>query len=262
MSLYQALADLETKGLSGALCTVIDTQGSTPRHEGSKMLVYPDGRIIGTVGGGEIENQVIRQALDALRDGKTRLLTYSLVDPSKGDVGVCGGQVQVFIEPLLSPPYLLIIGSGHVGKALAHLGKWLGFRVGVSDDRVELCNKENIPDADEYLPYPISELPNKTDITNRFYIVLTTRGSDIDIQGLPAILQTRPAYLGIIGSKRRWAVTKKTLIKKGVSEEQLAGIHSPIGLELHAETPEEIAISIMAEITMLRYGANGKSMKE
>ncbi len=259
--IYQALAELERKNEAGALCTVIRSQGSTPRHETSKMLVYPDGRILGSVGGGELENRVIAEAKQSIIDGKSRLLDYSMSDPQRGDPGVCGGQVEIFIEPIHPQPTLVVIGSGHVGKAVAHLAKWLGFRVVVNDDRPEFCTPEAVPDADEYHPVPMKELPKNLNITDSTYLVLTTRGVDIDVEGLPALLESSAAYMGVIGSKRRWETTRKQLIKAGISGEKLAGVHSPIGLELHAETPEEIAVSIMAEIIMLYHQGDGTPMK-
>jgi xanthine dehydrogenase accessory factor len=131
--IYKAITELEEKNEAGALCTVVRSQGSAPRHATSKMLVYPDGRIIGTVGGGELENRVIAEALRAIQDGAPRLLEYSMADPQRGDPGVCGGQVEVFVEPIMPKPVLVVIGSGHVGKA--GITKWLGFRGEVSDDR-------------------------------------------------------------------------------------------------------------------------------
>lgn len=174
-SIFQALAELDQTHLLAALCTVVKTSGSTPRHSTSKMLVYQDGHILGTVGGGELENRVLVEALASLKDGKARLLAYSMVDPDRGDPGVCGGQVEVFVEPILPPPMLVIIGGGHVGKAMAHLAKWLGFRVGISDDRLEFCTPEANPDADEFYPVPLAELPLHLTITPRTALVLTTR---------------------------------------------------------------------------------------
>src|SRR5512140_472939 len=164
-SIYQALSELEKNHEAGALCTVVKSEGSTPRHVGSKMLVYPDGHFIGTVGGGDLEHRVIDEAWMAMGDGKGRLLHYNMSDPSRGDPGVCGGQVEVFVEPILPPPMLVVVGAGHVGKAVAHLAKWLGFRVAVSDDRPEFCNKEANPDADDSYPVPLAELPLQLTIT-------------------------------------------------------------------------------------------------
>ena len=262
MSIYQAVAELECKNGSGALCTIVRSQGSTPRHTTSKMLVYPDGRITGSVGGGELENRVLDAARQALEDGKSRLLSYSMVDPDRGDPGICGGQVEVYVEPILPKPTLVVIGAGHVGKAVAHLAHWLGFYVVASDDRPELCTPESIPDADTYLVTPMADLPSRFEINRWTAVVLTTRGSDVDVAGLPAILDTPAGYIGLIGSRRRWETTKSQLREQGITQEQLERVHSPIGLELNAETPEEIAVSIMAEVLMLRYGGHGQAMSQ
>ena len=125
-SIYQALSELEKNNEAAALCTVVKSEGSTPRHVGSKMLVYPDGKFIGTVGGGELENRVIKAAHEALKSGDAQTLAYTMSDPKRGDPGVCGGNVEVFVEPILPPALIVIIGAGHVGKAVAHLAKWLG----------------------------------------------------------------------------------------------------------------------------------------
>ncbi len=262
-SIWNILADLEQNNRAGALCVIVDSSGSTPRHEGSKMVVFPDGTFVGTVGGGEIENRTIHEALLALEDGKARKNTYSMVDPSRGDPGVCGGTMEIYIEPILPKSTLIVIGGGHVGKAVAHLAKWLGYWVVVCDDRPDFSSEEANPDADLLLQMPMGELPDHVEINAYTNVVLTTRGANVDIAGLPELLgKCSPAYLGIIGSKRRWSVTRKGLTEAGISEDIIAKIHSPIGLELQAETPEEIAVSILAEILMLRRKASGKSMKE
>ena len=145
-----------------------------------------------------------------------------------------------------------MIGGGHVGKAVAHLAKWMGFRVAISDDRVEFCTPEMNPDADEFYPVPMAELPSHVNINRQSYMILTTRGVTTDVPGLPALLETRAAYIGVIGSRRRWTMTVDGLKANGVSEEKIAKIHSPIGLELQAETPEEIAVSIIAQLIQVR----------
>ena len=261
MSILIEAGELEEKGISAALCTIIQSSGSTPRHTGSKMIVFPDGRISGSVGGGQIENQVIQDALAAIKDGKSRRQSYDLVDPSKGDVGICGGHVEVYIEPIMTKPLLVVIGGGHVGKAVLYLAKWLGFRTAVSDDRVEFCTPDANPDSDLFFPVPLEKLVDHLEIDQNTFLVLTTRGYDVDINGIPSLLEKKPAYIGVIGSKRRWIVTRKALLSKGIPEEVVGSIHSPLGLELHAETPEEIAVSIMAEVIMVRNEGTGKSMK-
>jgi xanthine dehydrogenase accessory factor len=256
MSVYSELSRLEVENRAGAFCVVIRTHGSTPRHSGSKMVVYPDGTITGTVGGGELENRVIAEARKAILDGRPRILEYNMVDPQRGDVGVCGGQVEVYVEPIQPKPTLVIIGSGHVGKAVAHLAHWLGFRVVVNDDRPGFCTPEAVPEADEYIPVPMADLPERLHIDPWTYLVLTTRGMDVDVEGLPALLETPAAYIGVIGSKRRWASTRKYMLEHGVAEEKITHVHTPIGIEIHAETPEEIAVSILAEIITIRQGGN------
>ncbi|HBG74582.1 MAG: hypothetical protein A2X25_11155 [Chloroflexi bacterium GWB2_49_20] len=261
-SIYQALLELEQNSKSAALCTVVKTSGSTPRHSTSKMLVFPDSPIIGSVGGGELENQVVLEAKLVIKNKHAKLIEYKMTDPAQGDVGVCGGQVMVFIEPIIPSPLIVIIGGGHVGKAVAHISKWLGFRVAISDDRPEFCTPEANPDADIFFPIEMKYLPDQLVITDQTYLVLTTRGVSTDIEGLPALLKTSAGFIGIIGSKRRWAETVKQLGSKGITREDLARIHSPIGLEINAETPEEIAVSILAEILMHHHKGTGKPMKE
>jgi xanthine dehydrogenase accessory factor len=259
--IYTAIVQLQSEGGMGALCTIIESSGSTPRHVGSKMLVFEDGHFIGTVGGGEVEIRVIHEALDSMLSGNPRRLQYAMVDPKRGDPGVCGGSLEVYVEPILPEPLLVVIGGGHVGKAVAHLAKWLGFRVAVSDDRAEFCTQEANPSADEFFPVAMAELPAHLRFNAQTFLVLTTRSAAVDIAGLPKILEQSYGYLGVIGSKRRWSVTRKALLENGISEEKLTRIHAPIGLELNAETPEEIAVSIMAEIIMLRNQGTGGSMK-
>lgn len=262
MSIYQTIAELQAKGEAAVLCTIVEAQGSTPRHEGSKMLVFPDGHINGTVGGGEIENRVIAEALDALEKRQTKVLHYSLVDPSKGDPGICGGQVEVYVEPIIPRITVLVIGAGHVGRQVVHVAKYLDCRVIVSDDRGELCTQEFMPGADEFIICPMSEIPQKVAIGPFTYVVVTTRGSNVDIEGLPAILDTQAGYIGVIGSRRRWLNTQKAINEKEDYSEKLSRVYSPIGIELKAETPEEIAVSIMAEILKVANRASGLSMNE
>ena len=260
MTIYQSLSEIESKGGSAVLCTIIASQGSTPRHVGSKMLVYPDGHTEGSVGGGELEGRVVDAAMEAAGDGKPRTMEFSMADPARGDPGVCGGTVTIFVEPILPPATVVVMGAGHVGRAVVHLAKWLGFRVVVSDDRPEFCNPEATPGADVYLSCPLAEISSQISITTSHYLILATRNVMVDVPGLPALLETPAAYIGIIGSKRRWTTTRNMLLEAGLPEEKLKRIVSPMGLELQAETPEEIAVSILAEIIMLRRGGNGGRM--
>lgn len=261
-AVYEALLSVEAKGEAAAMATVIKVQGSVPRHEGSKMLVRADGSIVGTVGGGAMESLVIKEALAAMQDGQTRLSSYTLNDLSAGDPGVCGGTVQVFIEPVGAAPTLLVIGIGHVGKALAELGKWSGYRVVVSDDREAFCNSDYLPGMDGYVVCKGSEIAQHIVIDKRTYVAAVTRGMPVDLDLIPSLLKTEATYIGLIGSRRRWALTAQALVaERGLTSEQLARVYAPIGLELNAETPQEIAISIMAQIVMVRRGGTGEAMK-
>ncbi|MDX1413903.1 MAG: XdhC family protein [Candidatus Promineifilaceae bacterium] len=244
------------------LATVIRARGSVPRQSGAKMLVYGDGRISGTIGGGEMESRVIQEAQAALADGQTRIVPYALVDPKRGDPGVCGGEVDVYLEPYSPPATVLVIGCGHVGKAVASLAHWLDYRVIVTDDREELASPENIPEANIYLPGEIDDVLEQLSIHENTHIVLLTRNVMLDRQILPRLANSPASYIGVIGSRRRWQETRKLLLDDGISEADLQRYHSPVGLELNAETPEEIAVSIMAEIIMLRQGGTGDRMGE
>jgi len=252
MHIYELISKAIKENKSVVLCTVVETNGSVPRHAGSKMLVYDGDSREGTVGGGEVEEKAIREAKKALVDGKPRLMDFSLNSSDKDLNGLCGGNVKIYVEPIFQAPKLIIYGAGHVGSALAHLAKWLNFTVIVSDDRTDLCNETLIPDADEFLPLLMAVTPDHVKIDSNTFIAVVTRGADVDIQGLPSLLETKAAYIGVMGSKRRWEFTRKGLIDAGVPKDKIDRIKSPIGLSILAETPDEIAVSIMAEIIKLR----------
>lgn len=259
--LYSRLDALEKSGQPAALCTVVRTQGSVPRHAGSKMLVFPDGSIEGTIGGGEMESRVVAEAMEAMASGTPRIVPYSLSDPEEGDPGVCGGEVEVFVEPIGRKSTIVVFGGGHVGQAVAHLAHWLGFRTVLADDRPEFASPESAPDADQHVVCALAELPGRITIDAQTYLVLTTRGVPVDVQGLPSLLETPAAYIGVIGSRRRWETAAGELQALGVPAERLERVVSPMGLELNAETPEEIAVSILAEIVMLHRGGSGEPMR-
>lgn len=256
---YQALIQLKDSGRPAALCTVIRTAGSVPRREGAKMLVYPDGRIVNTVGGGEVEARVIHRALEVIAAHQPAVVTIPLVDPKRGDAGVCGGEMEVFVEPILPEPTILVVGCGHVGKEVASLAKWLNLRVVVTDDRVEFCTPEWVPEADRYLPGMIPEALADFEITEQTYIAAVTRGVKADTAILPYLLNSPAPYVGVIGSRRRWTVAVQELRELGVPDELICRAHAPIGLDIGAETPREIAVSIMAEIIARRQNATGAS---
>jgi xanthine dehydrogenase accessory factor len=247
-AVFEAVLIAQREGRTAVLVTIVQTEGSVPRQPGSKMLVWADGGIIGTVGGGEVEAHAIQAAFDAQRSGQPCLIRYTLGDPQAG-----GGTVHMFVEPLLPLPTLAVIGCGHVGKAVAELAKWLEFRVVVADDRAGYATPEQVPGMDAYVEAPPAELVARLNITPRTYVVAVTRGVDIDRDLLPALLATQTPYIGLIGSRRRWAVTAEALGGLGIDD--LSRVHTPVGLELNAETPKEIALSILAEVVMIMRGA-------
>ncbi len=258
-----AIEELVTARQAGdpvVLAVIVKARGSVPRHTGTKMLIYAGGRTSGTIGGGELEARVVQEALASLEDNQPRYVPYSLVDPKRGDPGVCGGEVEVYVEPHLPPLTILIVGCGHVGRAVAQLANWLGLRVVVSDDREGMATPEMVPEADFYFPGSIEDTLASFKVNITTYIIAVTRNVEIDRQVLPRLLNTEAPYIGVIGSRRRWEETRKLLMADGLSEEQISRFHSPIGLELHAETPEEIAVSILAEVIMLHRGGTGDRM--
>ncbi|MBA3875284.1 MAG: XdhC family protein [Anaerolineae bacterium] len=261
-AVFEAALAAKEQGELVALATVVSVTGSVPRHTGSKMLVRQNGLIVGTVGGGAMEALVVKEALVAIQDGKTRMPSYTLNDLANGDPGICGGTVQVFIEPVGAAPTLFVIGGGHVGKALAELGLWSGWRVILSDDRHAYCNPEYVKGLAGYVVCKPSQITEQVTINTQTYIAAVTRGLPVDIDLVPALLATNAAYIGLIGSRRRWALTMKALREeRGLKDADFKRIYAPIGLELNAETPQEIAISIMAQITMLRHGGDGTAMR-
>ncbi len=259
--LYEALLEARRTSQSVVLATIVRDQGSVPRHAGAKMVIYPDGRTMGTIGGGELESRVIARCGEILKTGRPDLLHYELAEPSQGDPGICGGQLEIFMEPIMPDPTVLIIGCGHCGQALAELAHWVGFRVIVSDDRPDFCNAEVIRHADEHIIASPSEIAERVPIHSRTYIAAVTRAAPLDVEMLPALLKTPAAYIGVLGSRRRWAMALRQLREQGVDEESLSRIHAPIGLEIHAETPREIAISIMAEILAITRGGSNAAME-
>jgi len=210
------------------------------------MLIRDDGSRLGTVGGGEMESRVVDVAVEAMADGQPRLLTYRLVDPSTGDPGVCGGEMDVYVEPYMNTASLLIIGAGHVGRAVCELAQWTGWDVHLWDDRPEQL--EELDDAVTPHGGELSEVLADIPLDARSAIVMVTRNVPLDVELIPAVVKQPAAYIGLMGSARRWSTTKKLLIDAGCSEDEISRISTPIGLEIGAETPEQIAISIMAEV--------------
>lgn len=242
--------ELIEKGKEIALVTVTKASGSTPREEGTKMLVLENGRIYGTVGGGNLESRVIDESLKALKIGKSMSLYLPL---EKNELGMeCGGEVEVFIDIYKSKPKLLIAGGGHVGLAIYKVASLLDFHVVVFEDREELLTKERFPLAEELILGDIKENLSNYPIDEDTYIVIVTRGHEYDEACLEASAYSNAKYIGVMGSKRKVKVMMENLKSKGIEESYLENIYTPIGLNLGGETPEEIAISIISEILIIK----------
>ena len=241
------LAAAMEAGESVVLATVVRTSRSVPRRPGAKMLVWADGRTLGTVGGGEMEHRVRTEAAAALIDGRPRLLTYRLVDPTSGDPGVCGGEADIYLEPFMPKPTLVVIGAGHVGQAVIDLAELLDQNIAVWDDRDDVL-ADATGEIDAASSGPIAEFLDGLALTPQAAIVIVTRNVALDLEILPALLATPAGYIGLMGSERRWATTRAGLVERGFDESTLARVQAPIGVEIHAETPAEIAVSIMASV--------------
>jgi len=261
-ALLNRLTEAEHQGTVLALATVINTSHSVPRHAGSKMLVYADGTQFGTVGGGELESRVINESLAALDDQQPRVVTYDLLDPGNGDPGVCGGSVDVYIEPHLPAPQLIVVGCGHIGAAVVDLGHWLGFEVLATDDRDDDRIAEAASKAKTFIAGPIESLIDSVVIRADASIIVVSRNLEVDLAAIPKLLATKARFVGVMGSLRRCRTTRERLIELGVNSDDLARLHAPIGLELNAETPEEIAVSIMAEVISHTRGGDGSPMTD
>jgi xanthine dehydrogenase accessory factor len=252
--IYEAIVEARRRGQRAVLATVVGTRGSAPRKEGAKMLVKADGTLIGTIGGGSLEHQVLQEARKLMGGGGPQLAHFELtnLDASKEGM-VCGGTVDVFLEPLASPPTLLVFGGGHISLTLARIGKMVDFRVVVIDDRPEFANPGRFPEADETIAGEMDPVLSSLSTGPDSYIVIVTRGHQHDARVLEWAAATDAAYVGMIGSRRKIATIYAHLREKGITQEQLDRVHAPIGLAIGAETPEEIAVAVVAELIQVRH---------
>ena len=210
------------------------------------MLVRDDGSTVGTLGGGCLEAEVIQASLMAIKNNSPQTIPFQLTEKYGGLM--CGGKVLVYIEPVVPDPNLVILGAGHVGKALSTVARLTGFRVTVVDDREEYANRENIPDAHDILVNDFESIFSKVNIDGNAYLVVATRGHNHDLGALKAALRTEAGYIGLLGSKRKKALLFDTLRKDGFSQEDVNRVITPVGISIGSVTPEEIAVSIMAQI--------------
>ncbi|MFC1909011.1 XdhC family protein [Chloroflexota bacterium] len=255
--IYDEIVRIRQGGEVAALATIIWVKGSTPRAEGTKMLVRSDGSILGSVGGGCLEADVWQAAMKVIEEEIPKAIDFDLTGQEETAEGlICGGTMQVFIEPILSQPTIYLFGAGHIGFALSRLAKTTGFRVAVIDDRPAYANAERFPDADDIYVDDPEMMVSKLKINKASYLVIACRGHLEDQQVLAQAVKTPAVYIGMIGSKKKVKTVFTNLKAEGIPQETLDGIYTPIGLRIAAETPEEIAVSIMAEIISVRRQKN------
>ncbi len=240
--------------------TVVRAQGSTPQRAGAKMLVWPDGRTVGTIGGGCYENDAFWKAREAIASGKPSLLHYELNDDFAQENGlICGGRMDVHIDPLAPSPRLFIIGAGHVGHQLARVAADVGFRIHVVDDREKFASAERFPGA-EIVVEPIPDWLHRAELPAAAYVVVVTRGHQHDLEAMRALAARDLKYLGLIGSRAKVARIFDALLAEGMPPECLQRVHAPIGLDIGAVTPAEIAISILAELIAVTRGVDTSAL--
>jgi xanthine dehydrogenase accessory factor len=256
MDIYEEIVKLRREGRRGAVATIVNVRGSVPSFETAKMLVRDDGSIFGTIGGGCVEADVWRAAREVMEEEKPRTLTFDLNQDPKYDTGlVCGGTLDVFVEPILPPALLYIFGAGHVSVSLYKSAKSAGFDVTVVDDRETYANRERFPEAREVIAEDFDQVMNRLTPSEAAYIVIVTRGHRDDMRVLRWAVQTKARYVGMIGSKRKTIKIFRELQKEGLAAHLFESVHAPIGLDIGAVTPEEIAVSITAELIAIRRKA-------
>ena len=257
MDIYEQIVQLRREGRRGAVATIVNVRGSIPSFKTAKMLVRDDGSIVGTIGGGCVEADVWQAAREVMESEKPRTLTFDLNQDPKYDTGlVCGGTLEVFVEPILPPALLYVFGAGHVSVNLCQVASNAGFDPIVTDDRTSYATKERFPTAREVHALDFEEATRKLEPNEASYIVIVTRGHRDDMRILRWAVQTRARYVGMIGSKRKVIEIFKTLQKEGLPADLFDRVHAPIGLDIGAITPEEIAVAITAELIAIRRHAD------
>jgi len=253
MDIYEEIVELRQAGRRGAVATIVNVRGSIPSFETAKMLIRDDGSIFGTVGGGCVEAEVWQAAREVMESEKPRTITFNLNQSPKYDTGlVCGGTLDIFIEPVLPPASLYIFGAGHVALSLYRTAKTAGFDVNVVDDRDSYANRERFPEAKEVIAEDFDRAMARMSPNETSYIVIVTRGHHDDMRVLRWAVQTQARYIGMIGSKRKTIAIFRELVKEGIPERLFERVHAPVGLDIGAITPEEIAVAITAELIAVR----------
>jgi xanthine dehydrogenase accessory factor len=253
VDIYEEIVRLRKDGRRGAVATIVNVRGSIPSFKTAKMLVRDDGSIVGTIGGGCVEAEVWQAAREVMESEKPRTLTFDLNQDPKYDTGlVCGGTLEIFIEPLLPPAELYIFGAGHVAASLYKVARIAGFDITVVDDREVYASRERFPEAHEVIAEDFDKVTARLQLSESSYIVIVTRGHRDDMRVLRWAVQTPARYVGMIGSKRKTIAIFRELQKEGLAAELFDRVHAPVGLDIGAITPEEIAVAITAELIAKR----------
>ena len=253
--LYQVMTALSQEGRPFVLATIVELQGSSPREVGAKVLVEPDGTTIETIGGGPLEARVVADAQAALESGVSGVRTYRLTEEGDQALGaLCGGEVKVFHEVHAPEHSLLIVGAGYIGQSLCRLARQLDYRITVVDSRADMLTEERLSEADELVLAEPGQIAELCRIDNRTHVVVVTHSHLHDEEAVFTTVSSPAAYIGMIGSARKVRKVMANLAARGIPEEQLKRVHSPIGLDIGAQTPAELALSIMAEIVAVSHG--------
>jgi xanthine dehydrogenase accessory factor len=262
VDLFEEIVKLRRAGRRAALATIVHTNGSIPSYESSRMLVREDGSIAGTIGGGCVEADVWAAAKEVMQNESPRKMIFNLNNDASYDNGlICGGTLEVFVEPILPQPMLYLFGGGHVSMAVARAASGAGFAVGVIDDREAFANMERFPMALEvHLSY--EEAFAKLHPNAATYLLIVTRGHKEDMRVLAWAVRTEARYVGMIGSKRKVLSVYKALESEGYKPEEFERVFAPMGLEIGALSPEEIAVSIVAELIAVRRNAQSAAHKK
>lgn len=256
MDIYEEIVKLRQQGRRGAVATIVNVRGSIPSFKTAKMLVRDDGSILGTIGGGCVEAEVWQAAREVMESEKPRTMTFNLNQDPKYDTGlVCGGTLEIFIEPILPPAELYLFGAGHVSLNVSLAAGRAGFDVTVIDDREAYASRERFPDAKEVIADDFDRVMARLNPSETSYILIITRGHRDDMRILRWAVQTPAHYIGMIGSKRKTISIFRELTKEGLSPQLFERVHAPVGLDIGAVTPEEIAVAITAELIGVRRHA-------
>jgi xanthine dehydrogenase accessory factor len=253
MDLYDEIVRLRKLGQKCAVATIVQVNGSIPSFESAKILVREDGSFMGTVGGGCVEAEVWNAAREVIETEKPRHLSFSLGQDAAYDEGlICGGQLNIFVEPVIPQPRAFIFGGGHVSKGISKIATLAGFSTSIIDNREAFANKERFPEAEATYAEEYEDVFPKLPVNSTSYIIIVTRGHRDDMRVLRWAVNTPAKYIAMIGSKRKTISVVHELEKEGIPREAFEKVFAPMGLEIGAEMPEEIAISVVAEMIAVR----------